>query len=116
MGEKIKIPDSGDLEQGKMKGVTIQGKELVLARVGEEYYAVDGVCPHMKGRLSEGTLEGYTVTCPRHGSQFDVRNGENIRWLKGSGPVSGLAKIVKPPQSLNSYKVETGDDGLYIEL
>lgn len=36
-------------------------------------------CPHAGAVLSEGGLEGPVVTCPRHGSRFDVRTGERLR-------------------------------------
>ena len=49
-------------------------------------YQVDGAvcaiadrCPHAGALLSEGELDGRQVTCPRHGSQFDVRTGERMR-------------------------------------
>ncbi len=49
-------------------------------------YQIDGVvhavadrCPHAGARLSEGELDRQQVTCPRHGSQFDVCTGERTR-------------------------------------
>jgi len=41
--------------------------------------AVEDVCPHAGAQLSEGTLDGAIITCPLHGSQFDVRSGERLR-------------------------------------
>jgi 3-phenylpropionate/trans-cinnamate dioxygenase ferredoxin subunit len=70
----------------------------------------------MKGRLSQGTLEGKIITCPRHGSQFDVTNGENVRWLKGKGVVSQAAKIIKPPRGIESFKVELIDGRVLLEV
>ncbi len=49
----------------------------LLARVGDKYYAADNRCPHMGGKLSPGKLEGTVVTCPRHGSQFDLTRRGN---------------------------------------
>ncbi|MDN5855985.1 MAG: Rieske 2Fe-2S domain-containing protein [Actinomycetia bacterium] len=49
-------------------------------------YQVDGAvlvsadrCPHAGALLSEGGIDGRVVTCPRHGSQFDVCTGERLR-------------------------------------
>jgi nitrite reductase/ring-hydroxylating ferredoxin subunit len=42
-------------------------------------YGAGDVCPHAGARLSEGALEGTIVTCPLHGSQFDVCTGERLR-------------------------------------
>jgi nitrite reductase/ring-hydroxylating ferredoxin subunit len=37
--------------------------------------ATQAACPHRQGPLNEGTLEGSTVTCPWHGSKFNVCTG-----------------------------------------
>lgn len=42
-------------------------------------YAAADVCPHAGARLSEGALEGTVITCPLHGSQFNVCTGERLR-------------------------------------
>ncbi|HYN88517.1 MAG TPA: non-heme iron oxygenase ferredoxin subunit [Ardenticatenaceae bacterium] len=49
---------------------------IALAHVeGGEFYAIDDVCTHDGGPLGEGALDGYAIECPRHGAQFDVRDG-----------------------------------------
>jgi 3-phenylpropionate/trans-cinnamate dioxygenase ferredoxin component len=37
--------------------------------------ATQAKCPHRQGPLNEGKLDGSTVTCPWHGSQFNVCTG-----------------------------------------
>jgi 3-phenylpropionate/trans-cinnamate dioxygenase ferredoxin subunit len=66
------------LPDGKMMLVVAKGKEILLANVGGTYYAVANKCTHLGGMLSEGKLDGSTVTCPRHGARFDVRSGQNV--------------------------------------
>lgn len=44
-----------------------------------QVYATQDRCPHAGALLSEGELDRCVVTCPRHGSQFDVRTGERLR-------------------------------------
>jgi 3-phenylpropionate/trans-cinnamate dioxygenase ferredoxin subunit len=61
----------------------------------------------MGGDLSRGTLEGTVVTCPRHGSQFDVRDGHVVRWLKGKGLLSRLGAMLKSSRPLRTYNVRT---------
>jgi len=116
MGNQIDIAAESDLVEGTMKTVSVDGQEVLLARTRDGFYATGNVCPHMKGILSEGTLEGNIVTCPRHGSQFDVRNGENVRWLKGSGIKSGIVKLVKPPRPIKSYRIEVKDGRILVEI
>jgi nitrite reductase/ring-hydroxylating ferredoxin subunit len=52
---------------------------FALYHVGNGLFACADRCPHAGAVLSEGELEGAVVTCPRHGSQFDVRTGERLR-------------------------------------
>jgi nitrite reductase/ring-hydroxylating ferredoxin subunit len=65
--------------------------------------------PRMRGDLSQGKLEGNIVTCPRHGSQFYVSDGQVVRWLK-RGLMSKLGGALKMSKTLTVYntKVEGG--------
>lgn len=74
----VKVADSAELTIGGKKKVVVGGKDILLANVDGEYYAISDVCPHMGGSLSEGTLEGSIVTCPKHGAKFDVRTGKEV--------------------------------------
>ncbi len=57
MGDFVEVAVIGELRDGSVKGVSAGGRRLLVARVGDSYYAVDDVCPHMGARLSEGKLE-----------------------------------------------------------
>ena len=54
-------------------------KRFCVANVEGKYYAIGNVCTHVGGPLAEGTLEGYEIECPWHGSKFDVKSGEPTR-------------------------------------
>jgi nitrite reductase/ring-hydroxylating ferredoxin subunit len=56
------------------------------------------------------------VTCPRHGSQFDLKDGSVIRWLKGSGVISALGKAIKPPRSIKTYPIKIEDNQITIDI
>ena len=61
------------------QGIELVAEDRIVAlyNVDGEYHAIDGVCPHQGGPLGKGTLEGCIVTCPWHGWQFDVRDGQH---------------------------------------
>ncbi len=61
---------------GDASGTT---EPFALYHVGTGVFACADRCPHAGAVLSEGEMEGAVVTCPRHGSQFDVRTGERLR-------------------------------------
>ena len=72
-----KVADTSEIHPGKMRMVKIKEDEILIVNVNGKYYAISNPCPHKKGDLSKGTLEGNTITCPQHGSKFDVTTGKN---------------------------------------
>ena len=116
MGKFTRLANSNDLTEGTMKKYQVQDKEILIARIEGKYYASQNKCPHFGGDLSKGKLEGTIVTCPLHGSQFDLRNGQVVRWLKGSGLLSKVGKILKSPRQLTTYNVRVEDDKIMIEI
>lgn len=116
MGEFIEVSKIDELKDGAMKAVNVAGREILIARVGDKCYAADNRCPHMGGKLSQGKLEGTVVTCPIHGSQFDLRGGQVVRWLKGAGLLSMVGKALKAPRPLAIYNVKIEDDRILIEI
>ena len=116
MSSLVEAGKTSELQEGAMKQVLVQGREVLLARVGDSYYATDNRCPHMGGKLSQGKLEGTVVTCPLHGSKFELRDGQVVRWLKGSGFLSRVGKALKSPRQLTTYNVKVEDDKILIEI
>jgi nitrite reductase (NADH) small subunit len=73
----VSVAGLAELPPGSLRQVEVQGVELGLANVAGSVYAFQGRCPHLKGPLGRGRLEGCVLTCPFHGWQFDVTTGEN---------------------------------------
>jgi 3-phenylpropionate/trans-cinnamate dioxygenase ferredoxin subunit len=115
MSKFTEVAKIEELKSGTMKMVMAEGREILLARVGDKYYATDDRCPHMKGDLSQGKLEGTVVTCPRHGSQFDITNGQVVRWLKG-GLMSKLGSALKTPKALTVYNLKVENGKIVVEV
>ena len=115
MSKFTEVAKIEELKSGTMKMVIAEGREILLARVGDKYYATDNRCPHMKGDLSQGKLEGTVVTCPVHRSQFDISNGQVVRWLKG-GLMSKVGKALKSSKDLTVYNVKVEDNRVLVEV
>ena len=75
----VKVATTGELAPGQAKKVEAGGKTIALFNVGGCFHAIDDTCTHEGGPLSEGEVEGNTVTCPWHGATFNVTNGEVMR-------------------------------------
>ena len=61
--------------EGGLVGVLVDGRQVVVGRVGGRLYAIDGACTHQYADLEHATLSGETVVCHFHGSGFDIRTG-----------------------------------------
>jgi 3-phenylpropionate/trans-cinnamate dioxygenase ferredoxin component len=116
MSDLVEIATIDELTDGNMKMTTVEGHEIMLARVGDEFYATDNRCPHMGGNLSQGMLEGTVVTCPRHHSQFDITDGHNIRWTDWTGIKLTLGKALRSPRPLKTYEVKIEEDKIMIKM
>jgi NADPH-dependent 2,4-dienoyl-CoA reductase/sulfur reductase-like enzyme/nitrite reductase/ring-hydroxylating ferredoxin subunit len=68
-----------DLPDGTMIMGRVGDQEVLLARQGEELFAVDALCTHYHGRLGDGLLVGDTVRCPLHHACFSLRTGAALR-------------------------------------
>ncbi|HEX5889966.1 MAG TPA: FAD-dependent oxidoreductase [Pyrinomonadaceae bacterium] len=77
MGFKdLHLANTSDLNSGEMKEFSAGETRILLARVGDQFYAVSGSCPHYGGNLAEGALCGTHVVCPLHHAVFNVVNGD----------------------------------------
>ena len=68
-----------DLPDGSMIMGRVGDQEVLLARQGEELFAVDALCTHYHGPLGDGLLVGDTVRCPLHHACFSLRTGAALR-------------------------------------
>jgi 3-phenylpropionate/trans-cinnamate dioxygenase ferredoxin component len=69
---------AADVPEGRGKCVTIAGKTYGLFRFEGGIYCTDGRCTHVGGPVCAGSLHDAIVTCPWHGSRFDVRTGQVV--------------------------------------
>ncbi|MGH3800932.1 MAG: Rieske 2Fe-2S domain-containing protein [Pseudonocardiaceae bacterium] len=72
------LPET-DLSDDTSTGVEVEGRQVLLHRSRGELYALDNTCTHAGGLLSRGDVTGCIVTCPLHGSRFDLRDGQVVR-------------------------------------
>ncbi len=78
MGNFVKAASVSDIKSESGVAVDIQGKAIAIFNSGGKFYATDNTCKHRGGPLGEGSLDSNVVTCPWHGWQFDVTNGNCV--------------------------------------
>ena len=91
------IRDFGD--RSMMSGQA-DGEEVVLARRGDEFFAVGSHCTHYGGPLADGLISGDTLRCPWHHACFNLRTGEALR-----------APALDP---ISCWRVEKVDDHVFV--
>lgn len=73
----IRVASTAECPPGTGRELVAEGRIIALFNVDGTFYALDGICPHQGGPLGKGALRGSVVTCPWHGWQFDVRDGQH---------------------------------------
>ena len=74
-----KVCTTEDVWEGEMQAYTVDGTEIVIVHApGDEWRAIQSVCPHQEVELVEGELEGRVLTCRMHLWQFDVLTGKGV--------------------------------------
>jgi 3-phenylpropionate/trans-cinnamate dioxygenase ferredoxin subunit len=112
----VEILKKDELNDGELKTEEIEGHKILIARVEDNYYVSDNICPHMGGDLSKGKLEGTLITCSRHHSQFDLVDGHVVHWTDWSGLKLTASKIFKSPRNLKTYEVKIEGDKIMTNL
>ena len=101
MGRWIKIAQKTSFPKTGGMCTEIEGKRIALFRVTGKFYAIDDLCRHRGGPLSEGVLDANVVSCPWHGFLFDVTTG---------------SCATNPALKQTMYPVKTEGDDIYIEV
>ena len=73
-----KLATLDDLWSGEMLALESEGQPVLLVNVDGAICAYADICPHLRTRLSQGSLQGTVLSCFTHGWEFDVRTGQGI--------------------------------------
>ncbi len=101
-----KVLKEGAMKDGDLFKVTVEGKEVLLIRDGNNYYATSHLCTHEDYDLSEGFMDDHQLICPNHFATFKPSDGSVLSEPEGSGPI-------KP---LSSYKTKVEGGEILVEL
>jgi 3-phenylpropionate/trans-cinnamate dioxygenase ferredoxin subunit len=100
--EFVEIAPVNELPNGERLFLEIGDKAIVIFNIAGQLYAIGDVCSHDDGPVGEGDLEGYNITCPRHGAEFDVKTGKAVQ----------MPAVVDIP----AYPVQIQDGTIYLGI
>ncbi len=91
-----------DFENGDMKTINVDGNEILLCRIKDEFFALGAHCTHYGALLSNGVLSGDRIVCPLHHACFNAKTGS----------------LIEPPakDSLPKYHVNVENGKIFITL
>jgi 3-phenylpropionate/trans-cinnamate dioxygenase ferredoxin subunit len=74
--EYVEVSPVNELKNGERLFVEVGDRSLVIFNIAGDFFAIGDVCSHDDGPVGEGELEGFSIICPRHGAEFDIRTGK----------------------------------------
>lgn len=101
---KFLVDTTENLPSGSLKNITAGGKEILVANVSGNYYAINNICNHAGAELHEGAIfNDKELVCPWHSAKWNVETGELI-WF---------------PQKLKNqetYQIVVENNNIYVEI
>ena len=119
---KVKIATTNDVSADKVLKTNANGQSVIVAKVGDKNCAIANKCPHFGLPLAKGKFENGVITCPFHGSKFEICTGKNVEWVESfvGIPLPGIAKKMiamgKAPTDVASFTVTQEGNDLFIDV
>lgn len=117
--DRHRIATTEDIDDGERLIVEVDGLEIAVFNVDDEFYALANYCVHQSGPACEGVLSGAltaefdgddweygyeredeVVSCPWHGWEFDVKTGDHL---------------AATDHSIPTFDVVVEDGAIYVE-
>ena len=104
MTDFVRVASVSDFADPDRKLVEVDDQLVVVVHVGGSFYALDDVCTHDGGPLSDGQIDptDCTIACPRHGAKFDLS--------------TGAAKTMPATKATGAYEVKVEDGHVLVRL
>jgi nitrite reductase (NADH) small subunit len=97
----LRTAKKDEIPPGTIREYQLDGKNIALANVAGNLFAINNVCLHRGGPLGEGELEGQIVVCPWHGWKYDVTSGK---------------LTTNPAVGVQCYAVEVRGDDIFVDV
>jgi len=102
MSRFVKVGLRAQFPEGRTSGVVVSEKKLCVARLGNQFFAMDDSCTHAASPLADCLLEGDEVVCPLHGARFDVK--------------TGTPKTLPATEAVPTHEVKLEGEDVYIKV
>ena len=100
----VTVAKADDVREGCLTRADAGFEPLILTRLADSLVCVGGTCPHAGASLGDGELAGQTITCPAHGSVFDVCTGQVLQAPATTSLPSYQVRVVDGDVQIDSPK------------
>jgi naphthalene 1,2-dioxygenase system ferredoxin subunit len=98
----LDVASQGAVVSARMLEAEAAGRALLLYDVDGTIYATAAICPHHAAWLSQGSISGDCIDCPRHLGRFHIPTGRQMR-----GPAC---------PDLRTYPVRVENERVFVEI
>jgi nitrite reductase/ring-hydroxylating ferredoxin subunit len=116
------VASSEEVRENAAHTARIDGVRLLLTRVEGQVRAIENRCPHLNLSMARGKVDGKVITCPWHGSTFDVCTGENLDWITAVAGMKvpdwskGLIAFGKKPAAVRTFPAREENGRVLVDV
>jgi nitrite reductase/ring-hydroxylating ferredoxin subunit len=119
---EVEVAKSEDVRDGAVYAASLQGTNVGLTRVDGVVQAFVNKCPHLGLKLTKGKITAGVITCPFHGSSFDLTTGAEEGWVTGvmgvkmPGVVCNVLAMGKAPHGLTKLPANEAGGKVFVTM
>jgi nitrite reductase/ring-hydroxylating ferredoxin subunit len=119
---EVEAARSDEVREGAVFAAVLAGTKVALTRVNGAVQAFINKCPHLGLPLTKGKIADGVITCPFHGSSFDLCSGADKDWVTGvmgvklPGVLTSVIAMGKTPHGLIKLTASEADGKVFVEV
>jgi nitrite reductase/ring-hydroxylating ferredoxin subunit len=119
---QVEAAKSDEVREGTVFAAVLAGTKIGLTRVNGAVQAFVNKCPHLGLPLTKGKIADGVITCPFHGSSFDLCSGADKAWVTGllgvklPGAITGVIAMGKTPHGITKLAASEADGKIFVDV
>lgn len=101
MSNWVKVASTEEIPVNQHKLIDVDGSDIIVFNVDDNYYALEDVCSHDGSEISSGHVEGGCIVCPRHGAKFDIK--------------TGAVKSAPAYEDIEAFEIKVEDGNIFVK-
>lgn len=113
----VKVLAEAALPSDARQVVKVDKRAILLLHHGEQIYAMENACPHMKLSLQGGKItDDNAIVCPWHHSAFDLQTGDVKDWSPWPPGVGKMLAMVSKEKAMKVFPTRVEEGSIWVGL